>query len=317
MMQEGFVSFVIPCYRSQDTIGEVVREITDTMALRPQLRYEILLVNDCSPDDVYGVICRLSAKNRHIRGISLAKNFGQQAALMAGMRAAAGEVIVCLDDDGQTPACEVFSLLDALSPDADVVYAAYLWAHKMHSGFRNFGSWMNEKMLQFFLHKPKGLEITSFFAAKRYVIDEICRYSGPYSYTEGLILRSVKRVCNVPVTHRGRICGESGYTFGKLFGLWMNGFTAFSVVPLRISSLVGCACAAGGFLYMIVTVIQHFIDNEVPMGYSSLMAMLLFLCGIILMMLGVAGEYIGRLYITANNSPQYVVRETCGGADQP
>lgn len=309
------VSFVIPCYRSQETIGDVVAEIRTTMSARPAVTYEIVLVNDGSPDDVYRVIRALAQADPHVHGICLAKNFGQQAAIMAGLRASRGKTVVCLDDDGQTPACEVFSLLDALTPEVDVVYASYLWNHKQHSAFRNFGSWMNETMLRFFLHKPKGLEITSFFAMRRRVVEEICRYTGPYAYTEGLILRAFSRIVNVPVTHRSREKGESGYTFSKLLGLWLNGFTAFSIIPLRISSITGVVCAAGGFIYMLVTIVQHFLYSDVPMGYSSLMAMLLFLCGIILVMLGMAGEYIGRMYICMNNSPQYVVRETTEETD--
>lgn len=315
-MAEIDVSFIIPCYRSERTLPGVVEEIRTTMAQRPAVRYEIVLVNDGSPDNVYAVICALAAQDRHIRGIDLARNFGQQAALAAGLRCCRGETAVCLDDDGQTPACETFALLDALSPDVDVVYASYLWNHKQHSAFRNFGSWMNESMLRFFLHKPKGLEITSFFAARRRVVEEIGRYTGPYPYTEGIILRAFKRIVNVPVTHRRREEGTSGYTFRKLLGLWLNGFTAFSIIPLRVSSACGAVCAAGGFIYMLVTIIHRFLDPDVPMGYSSLMAMLLFLCGIILMMLGMVGEYIGRMYLTMSSAPQYVVRTTTWDAPQ-
>ena len=308
MREKTDLSFVVPCYRSEHTITGVVNEIRTTMAQRPALRYEIILVCDGSPDQVYRVIRGLAAEDARIHGVEFARNFGQQAAVVAGLRLCSGEVAVCLDDDGQTPACEVFSLLDALTDEVDVVYASYLWNKKQHSAFRNFGSWMNEQMLRFFLRKPKGLEITSFFAARRRVVDEICRYTGPYPYTEGLILRGFDRIVNVPVTHRARDEGTSGYTFRKLLSLWLNGFTAFSVIPLRVASVTGAACAVGGFLYMLVIVVHHFIDKDVPMGYSSLMAMLLLSCGIILIMLGMVGEYIGRLYITNTNAPQYVVR---------
>lgn len=309
------VSFVIPCYRSENTISSVAEEIRSAMEALPGFEYEMILVNDCSPDSTFSVIEGLARADHRITAVDLAKNFGQHAAIMAGLRRCSGDYVVCLDDDGQTPACEVFSLLDALTDEVDVVYASYLWNHKQHSAFRNFGSWMNETMLRFFLHKPKGLEITSFFAMRRRVVEEICRYTGPYAYTEGLILRAFSRIVNVPVTHRSREKGESGYNFSKLLGLWLNGFTAFSIIPLRISSITGVVCAAGGFLYMLVTIVQHFLYSDVPMGYSSLMAMLLFLCGIILVMLGMAGEYIGRMYICMNNSPQYVVRETTEETD--
>lgn len=310
------VSFVIPCYRSQNTILSVIGEIEQTMAQRPALRYEIICVSDGSPDQVYEVIAARSAQDRHVRGFCLAKNFGQQAAIMAGLNASTGDKVVVLDDDGQTPADESFALLDALDEDNDVVYASYRWAQKMHSRFRNFGTWMNETMLRILLKKPKGLEITSFWAAKRFAIDEICCYTGPYAYTEGLILRSFGRICNVPVRHRARLEGESGYTLTKLLALWLNGFTAFSVVPLRAASLLGVVSAVCGFLYMMYTVIHYFFDRDVPMGYPTLVSLILLLSGVILVMLGLLGEYVGRLYITANRAPQYVVRAACGAKEE-
>ena len=303
------ISFVIPCYRSEKTLPGVVTEIQDTMkALASEYSYEIVLVNDDSPDDTYGVIKTLADNADNIIGISLARNFGQHAALMAGFHHISGDIVVCLDDDGQTPATEVGKLLAAVNAGADVAYAKY--AHKKHSFFRNFGSYINEKMLQFLLNKPKELIVSSYFAAKRFVIDEVIRYDKSYPYMMGLVLRTTKRIVNVDVDHREREVGRSGYTLGKLLTLWMNGFTAFSVTPLRISTWTGCILAFIGFLYGIYTIIKHFIVGIAPMGYDSLMSALMFIGGMILVMLGLTGEYIGRMYIGMNNAPQYIIRET-------
>ena len=301
------VSFVIPCYRSALTIGKVVNEIQDTMNAMDGYTFEIILVNDCSPDDTFDVIRKLCEENNNICGVNLAKNFGQHAALMAGFHQVTGDILVCLDDDGQTPADEVGKLLAEIENGQDVVYASY--DHKMHSLFRNFGSWVNEKMLQFLLGKPKELYVSSYFAARRFIVDEMLRYENAYPYVIGLVLRSTKKIVNVPVSHREREVGTSGYTLGKLLGLWFNGFTAFSTKPLRIATASGAVFAGIGFLYALYTIIKKFVNPAVPMGFSSLMSAVLVIGGLILIMLGLIGEYIGRMYICMNSAPQFVVRD--------
>ncbi len=304
------ISFVIPCYRSARTIEGVVAEIQDTMAAIPQYVYEIILVNDCSPDETFEVIKVLCVRYNNITGVSLARNFGQHAALMAGLRKAGGDIIVCLDDDGQTPADEVGKLLAGIENGSDVVYASY--ENKHHSAFRNFGTWMNDIMTRMMLGKPKELHLTSYFAAKRFVVDSMLRYENSYPYIIGLVLRATRNISNVPVNHRSREVGTSGYTMKKLLGLWFNGFTAFSILPLRIATITGVIFAGAGFIYGIYTVVKKFVNPQVPLGFSSLMAAVVFIGGMLMIMLGLIGEYIGRIYISINNSPQYVVKEEVG-----
>ena len=303
------VSFCIPCYRSEQTLPKVIDEIKSTMsAMKDKYSYEIILVNDCSPDNTFSVISELASKDENIIGIDLAKNFGQHAALMAGFHYVSGDILVCLDDDGQTPADEAGKLLDKIEEGEDVVYARY--SNKKHSAFRNFGSFVNEKMAQFLLGKPKELYVSSYFAARRFIVDEMLKYDKSYPYVIGLVLRSTKRIVNVDVTHREREVGTSGYTLSKLLGLWMNGFTAFSVKPLRIATWTGIGCAILGFLYGIYTIIKKLLlADAVAVGFSALMCAVMFIGGLILFMLGLLGEYIGRMYIGMNNAPQYVVRE--------
>ncbi len=303
----SLVSFVIPCYRSEKTLPAVIEEIKVTMQDMEDYSYEIVLVNDSSPDDTIHTIRRICETNSNVTGIDLAKNFGQHAALMAGMRQAKGDIIVCLDDDGQTPADEVGKLLDKLNEGYDVVYASY--GKKKHSLFRNFGSKVNELMTRVMLGKPKELYISSYFAAKRFVVDDMLRYEHSYAYVIGLVLRATKNIANVEVNHRSRTEGTSGYTLKKLLGLWFNGFTAFSIKPLRVATVIGTLCACGGFLYGVYTIIKRLILPDIQAGFSALMSMLVFMGGMIMLMLGLIGEYIGRIYISMNNSPQYVVRE--------
>ena len=310
------ISFVIPCYRSSQTLPGVIQEITDTMKTLKNYEYEIVLVNDSSPDDTFCVITGLCRENDNITGINLARNFGQHAALMAGFHYVKGDVVVCLDDDGQTPACEVGRLLAGIEEGADVVYAKY--NHKHHSGFRNFGSHVNEVMTRIMLGKPKDLYVSSYFAAKRFVVDEMIRYEYAYPYVIGLVLRTTKNIVNVEIDHRDRQAGESGYTLKKLLGLWFNGFTAFSVKPLRVATVTGTICALCGFAYGIYTIIKKiFIQPpDLVIGFSALMSVIVFMGGMLMLMLGLVGEYMGRMYVSMNNSPQYVIREIVGNGKE-
>lgn len=310
-MEKQLVSFVIPCYRSAQTVGGVVEEIFIAMKDLPRYDCEVILVNDCSPDDTFAVIKRLCASDKRIRGVNLARNFGQHAALMAGFHQVQGDILVCLDDDGQTPAAEAGSLLAAIENGADVAYAKY--EHKHHNAFRNFGSYVNDRMLCFMLHKPKDLFISSYFAARRFVLDEMLRYENAFPYVIGLVLRATRNIVNVPVQHRDRKAGTSGYTFGKLLALWFNGFTAFSEKPLRLATLAGVGCAGIGFLYGLYTVVKKFVIPDVPVGFSALMSAVMFIGGMLMLMLGLIGEYIGRMYICMNHAPQFVVREIVNG----
>lgn len=308
------ISFVIPCYNSEKTIEDVIKEIESTIEGKGRDDYEIVLVNDCSKDHVWEKIQEIAKKNPKVKGICFSKNFGQHAALMAGYRKATGDMIVSLDDDGQTPADEVYSLIDKMEEGYDVVYASY--AHKKHSAARNLGTKLNNFMCEVLLGKPKKLMITSFFVARKYVIDEIVKYENSYTYVPGLVLRTTKNIGSVPVCHREREIGSSGYSFAKLVALWVNGFTAFSVTPLRISMVMGMGSAVIGFIYLIYVIVNKFINPSVPLGWSSTTAILLLLGGMILFVLGMIGEYLGRVYISLNNAPQYVVKEETGDKDE-
>ena len=285
----------------------VVKEIEEKMKTLKQYEYDLILVNDCSPDDTFGTIRTLCREHKNIKGISFAKNFGQHAALMAGLRHSDGDYVVCLDDDGQTPADEVDKLLEKLEEGYDAVYAKY--EHKQHSAFRNMGSKVNELMTRVMLNKPADLYVSSYFAVKKFVVDDMVRYENSYPYVIGLVLRATKNITNVTVNHREREEGSSGYNVKKLLGLWFNGFTAFSVKPLRIATAIGAVSAVVGFLYGAFTIIKRLVNPDVPMGFSSTMSAIVFFGGMIMLMLGLIGEYVGRIYISLNNSPQYVIRE--------
>lgn len=301
------LSVVIPCYKSELFLEKTVQDIELSLA---NISHEIILVDDSSPDKTYQVIEKIVKEHKNIVGISLSRNFGQHAALMAGFHHTKGKLVLCMDDDGQTPASEITKLLNAINDEIDVVYAEY--EEKKHSFFRNIGSKVNSKMTEWMLKKPKDLYISSFFVCKRYVIEEILRYENAYPYVIGLVLRTTSRITNVKVNHAKRAVGQSGYSILKLFSLWMNGFTAFSVKPLRIADFIGVVLSLSGFGYAIYLIVKRLIVGySFVVGWNSLMCVILILGGIIVLTLGLVGEYIGRIYICSNKAPQFVIRKNC------
>lgn len=308
------ISFVIPCYHSAQTVGNVVRDIVDTVLMRSEFQYEIILVNDNPPDDTWRVICEMCRNNPNIHGICFTKNFGQHAALMAGYRKVTGDIVVSLDDDGQNPPQEMFKLIDALNEKTDLVYAKYI--QKKRSLFRNFGSKVNDWMAQWLLNKPKELYLASYYAAKRFIIDEMVKCENPFPYIDGLALRSTSEYINVDIVHKERAAGNSGYSIGKLIGLWMNGLTSFSVKPLRIATFSGFCISLFGLVLAIIIIIQKLIlKDAVSAGWPSIMTVVLILDGAIMIMLGLVGEYVGRIYVTMNKSPQYVIKDEVNPID--
>ena len=308
------ISFVIPCYNSAQTVGNVVRDIVDTVLARREFQYEIILVNDNPPDDTWRVIREMCRNNPHIHGVCFTKNFGQHAALMAGYRKVTGDIVVSLDDDGQTPPQEMFKLIDALNEKTDLVYAKYI--QKKRSLFRNFGSKVNDWMVQWLLDKPKELYLASYYAAKRFIIDEMVKCENPFPYIDGLALRSTSEYINVDIVHKERAAGNSGYSIAKLVGLWMNGLTSFSVKPLRIATFSGfCISLFGLVLAMIIIIQKLILKDAVSAGWPSLMTVVLILDGAIMIMLGLVGEYVGRIYVTMNKSPQYVIKDEANPID--
>lgn len=302
------ISFVIPCYGSEETIEFVIDEIIKTVEIRGEYDYEIITVNDASPDNVIAVLKTIAHNNNRVKVLDLAKNFGKHSAVMAGFSAVRGDYIVCLDDDGQCPMDRLWDLLDPII-DGKADYSMAKYKEKKQSRFKNFGSAINSFMSRALINKPKDLHFTNFKAMNRYIVDEILRYDNPYPYIEGLVLRTTKNIITIPMEERDRLAGVGHFTFRKSISLWMNGFTAFSVKPLRIATIIGLVCAIIGFVFGAIVILRKIIHPEIAMGYSSTMAVLLFIGGMIMLMLGLIGEYIGRIYISINNSPQYVIRE--------
>ena len=266
-----------------------------------------MLVNDGSPDNTVEIAERLVAQTDFpITLVKLARNYGEHNAVMAGFHHARGEWVINMDDDLQNPPAEVLKLLEfAQKNKHEVVYSFY--GDKQHESWRNLGSWLTNRVADLLLDKPKGLYLSSFRCMSAFVVKEICKYDGPFVYVDGLILQVTQNIGRVQVAHAARESGRSGYTISKLLKLWMSMFVNFSVVPLHLATLLGFALAGFGFLYAVEVVLEFFITRQPP-GWSSLMAAMLVFSGTQLLMLGLFGEYLGRVYLTANKKPQFTVK---------
>ena len=303
------LSIVIPVYNSEKTIEEVFNEIEIAVSkLNSKYDLEIILVNDYSKDNSLQVCKNICRHKPFVKLISFSKNFGQHNALMAGIKIASGDYIISMDDDLQTPPTEMHKLIDELeNNNHDVVFAKYKTENK--SIFRVFGSFVNDLMANALAEKPKNITINSYFIMKRYIANEIIKYDHAYPYIIGLIFRVTQNVGNILIEHRDRKIGKTNYTLKKLLQLWFNGFTNFSVKPLRISSVFGLFFSITGFVYLLIIIIRKIINPEISTGWTSIMAAIIFFGGIQLLSIGLLGEYIGRVFLSINKKPQYVIKE--------
>lgn len=299
------ISIVTPCYYCEKTIRSVVDDVVKEIAPIHN-DYEIILVNDGSRDSSWEVLKQIADENLHVKAIDLGKNYGQASALMCGYNHCKGDVIVTLDDDGQNDPKEVKKMIEKLDEGYDAVFADYI--EKKDTLFKKWGHNINNIMARIMLKKPNGLELNHFFVMNKYICDEIIKYKGPYPYVWGLILRCTDKLANVKVEHKEREIGNSTYTLRKLVSLWINGFTSFSIIPLRLSSLLGVIMACSGLIYGIFLFVK-FLSGEIAVqGWMSTTSIILILGGVQLIMIGMLGEYVGRIFLTDNKEPQYSVR---------
>ena len=308
------LSFVIPLYFSASTLRGVVKAIEE---LAVAGGHEIVLVNDGSRDDTATVGRELLAEARvPITWVEHARNFGEHNAVVTGYRHARGAYIVNLDDDGQHPPAEALRLYEhARTHGLDVVYGHY--AVKQHAAWRNWGSRWTNQVTDWLLDKPAGFYLSSFRCVSALVAREVASHHGPFPYVDGLILQVTQRLGSLPVRHEPRLSGTSGYTLRRLMRLWLSTAVNFSVMPLRVSTLLGLVLAAAGFLSIGWVAYLRLTDQGPAFGWGALMASLALFSGVQLVMLGVIGEYLGRMFLTINGRPQSVVREVVRTARDP
>ena len=301
------ISICIPCYKSKDTIGKLTENIKNEMNNHSDFDYEVILVNDGSPDNTFEVIKDLALKDKHIIAYDLSKNFGESSALMAAYSKSSGDYVVRMDDDGEHDPKDLFKLIYKLEEGYDYVCAKFINYH--HTLYKRIGSRFNYWFLTKMMDIPKGSIMSSYNVCRRYVIDEILKYDNPKPYIDGMVWAITTKTACVDIEHGYRYAGESGYDLKKSVSLWLNGVTSFSIKPLRLASLSGFIFAFAGFIFGIIVIIDKLIHPEVSAGWTSLFATLLFIGGFIMILLGLIGEYVGRGYLINNKIPQYVIRE--------
>ena len=301
------ISIVIPVFNSSETIKGVVTDCVGNFSNFHEL--EVILVNDCSTDKSDSV-CRSLCHSfpRVIKYLKLARNFGEHNAVMAGLNFSKGDYVVTMDDDGQNPPSEAVKLVNkAIESKADVVFSRY--SSKKHSLLRNLMSTFNDMVASLMLKKPRGLYLSSFRVISKNVVKEVIKYDLPFPYVDGLILRATSNIKTQLCVHASRSHGKSGYTFKKLLKLWLNMFTSFSILPLRIATVVGMIFSAFGFAFGVFTIFERLLNPDLPVGWATIAVLVSFLGGVQLIALGVVGEYVGRVFLGANKQPQFVVEE--------
>lgn len=301
------ISVVIPCYYSEKTIAKVVDMTVAEFEARPGYECEFVLVNDGSTDGTFAEIERLAERYPFVRGVNLLRNFGQHNALMAALHYVHGEYILAMDDDMQTHPSQIFKLVDKIREGYDLVYGHY--GKRKNTAAKNLTSKLNEVSSRILLGRPKEITSSNFWIITRKVAQETARYTGFSPYVDGIFYQVTHNIANVEVEHHKREVGQSGYTLAKLVKLWLA-YWNYSVVPLRIASIAGGIAAAVGFVAVLVTVIWKLLDPTMVMGWASIICVIMLFAGMILVCLGIMGEYLGKILLTLNHTPQFIVRDT-------
>lgn len=286
----------------------VVQSVREEFAKHPDYELQFVLVNDGSPDNTFQTIRELAEASDDVVGVDLSRNYGQVSAKLASLQYADGDIVIYMDDDGQHPAEGIFALIQKMEEgDYDVVYAYF--QNKKATGFKVITSDLHNWIAEAMGNKPKGIHRSSFTAWSRTVVDAMKDYHSPFVSIGAYLMHVTSRFADVPVEHKKRISGSSGYTFKKLVRMWLNIFFSFSMAPLRWATAIGGFCTFAGFVWGIVLVVRKLMNHAVPMGYTSMMVLMLLMGGLLMIFLGIIGEFVGRIYMTISGMPQYCVRE--------
>jgi polyisoprenyl-phosphate glycosyltransferase len=299
------ISVVIPVYNAAATIGSLVEDVKKSL---PGYETEVILVNDGSKDQSEKICEDLARKDPFVRFVSLRKNSGEHNAVLCGLNYVSGEYAAIIDDDYQNPPTEIIKLINKIREgNYDVVYSSY--SYKKHSLLRNLGSRVNDRIATILLNKPKGLYLSSFKVIHKDIIREITKYKGPHPYIDGLILRVTDNIATTEVEHHNRKEGRSSYTLTKLLSLYLNMFLNFSVKPLRVFTLAGTFVFILGVILAILVILEKYLYGGAPQGWTFNAVIILTMSGFQVMFLGILGEYLGKLFLLQNGTPQYTIKK--------
>ena len=300
------VSIVIPCYNSEHTIERVADACAETFAKLKDYDYEMVLVNDYSKDDTFGAITRVCRKYSNVKGVNLARNFGQHAAIMAGLHYVNGDFVVGMDDDLQNHPDQIVQFLEKAEQGYDVVFGVF--KERKFNAFKNLTGAVSRFLLWHLLERPKDIQMSSFWLARRYVIDKVKEYEGDSPFIQLLFFRTTYNMANIEIEHFEREVGQSNYTFRKGLRLFLS-MISYTVAPLQWAYFFGVVFSMVGFLGGIIVFIHKLLHPDTAVGWSSIMCVLFIFFGIVFLMLGVIGDYLGKMVLNLSRKPQYVVRD--------
>ncbi|MEI6767235.1 MAG: glycosyltransferase family 2 protein [Bacteroidota bacterium] len=296
------ISIVVPVFNSSMVLPELNSRVIECLA---GIDYELILVNDCSHDNSWEVMRNLAADNNRITAINLRKNSGQDNAILAGLRHASGNYVVIMDDDLQHAPADIITLHEKCKEGFDVVYAGF--AGKKQALYKQAGSRANGTMASVLLSKPGGIYLSPFKIIRKGVAAEIALFAGPYPYIDGIILTITNNIGQIAVAHHERFAGKSNYSLNKSASVMFRLFTGFSILPLRIATILGLAISLAGFGLAVYYLCEYFFTNHIVEGWITLVVLIIFFGGLTIMLLGLLGEYLGRIYLTLNRKPQYSI----------
>ena len=301
-LDQKLISLVIPTYKGDKTLNDLIEELILTFKNH---NIEIVVVNDCSPDSTHEQMETLMRKySNKLTYLKFSKNYGEHSAVMAGLRNCEGEIVIIMDDDFQNPPDEALKLAEyTLMNDYDVVFTKY--KIKNDSFLRNIMSKIANMSAQLILKKPKDLYFSSFKAIKKNIINEIINYEGPFPYIDGLILSITNNFSSFEVKHDERKKGESSYSITKLAKHYGNLITNFSTIPIHFFSILGLIITLISLLFIVITVIEKILNPNLPLGYSTLITVIVFFSGVQILFLGLIGEYVGKILKNVNKEKQY------------
>ena len=312
-MQRPQISVVIPVYRSAEITPDLCRALREALG---SFDFEVILVNDCSPDGSWDAITYEAGRDPRFIGINLRVNGGQDRAIMAGLNHASGELVVIMDDDLQHQPSDIPTLYRKISEGFDVCYANYY--KKKQSRFKNLLSWGAGKVAEYVLKKPANIYMSPFKIIRREVVELMVTYKGPFPFVDGLLFQMTNNITQCIVEHHQRFKGTTTHNFWKQASVFLALATNFSILPLRLTTLTGFACSGLSFFMALYFLGYYFIEGAVLVyGLAWLILVTLFIGGAVLISLGIIGEYIGRILINVNQAPQFVVKERLNYAFAP
>lgn len=299
------LSIVIPVYNSEECLIELNKQVEETMA--DFLSYELILVNDRSPDRSWEKIIEVCDKNKNAIGIALRKNSGQDNAIMAGLNLAKGNHIVIMDDDLQHSPKDILKLYYECLKGYDICYG--LFPSKKQKLWKNMGSWLNGKLSEKLISKPKGIYLSPFKIFRKEIAREMIEYTGPYPYIDALLLSITHNITQITVDHHARYRGSGNFSLFRSISVFLKHATGYSVYPLRMAVYSGFISSMFAFIFGAYFLIDYLIHGTKVEGWISTILLILLFQGAILISLGIIGEYIGRIFLTINKKPQYTIEK--------